>query len=57
MQLAELQPIASNVVDENIEGKLHRKFKEYHVHGEWFDDKDGLIQQFINEQLTSEGVA
>ena len=45
------------VVDENIEGKLHRKFKEYRVHGEWFDDKDGLIQQFINEQLTSEGVA
>ena len=45
------------VTDENIEDKLHRKFKEYRVHGEWFDDKDGLIQQFISEQLTSEWVA
>lgn len=45
------------VSDKNIEGELHRKFKEYRVHGEWFDDKDGLIQQFIDEQLTSAGVA
>ena len=51
---AELEVLC--VLDENIEGKLHRKFKQYRIHGEWFDDKDGLIQQFIDEQLTSEGV-
>lgn len=40
----ELEVLA--VISEDIERKLHEKFKEYRSHGEWFKDLDGKIVNF-----------
>ena len=37
------------VIDENIEGELHRKFSSYRTTGEWFDDRDGRIMTYVNQ--------
>lgn len=36
------------IIDSDIECELHRKFSEFRVHGEWFDDKKGLIAEYAN---------
>lgn len=44
---AELEVL--HVIDKNIEGKLHKKFAKYRETGEWFDDRDGLIAEYIRK--------
>lgn len=39
------------VIPGDSERKLHAKFKKYRVHGEWFDDWDGLISSFAFRQV------
>ena len=41
------------VIDKNIESELHIHFKKYRRTGEWFDDNEGAISEFI-EKLTRE---
>lgn len=36
------------VIDEDVERRLHKKFKRLHVFGEWFKD-DGSIKKFISD--------
>lgn len=35
--------------EQNIETKLHKKYKEYRLRGEWFDIPDSLITELKNE--------
>ena len=37
------------VVDGDIEFDLHCKFKKYRQVGEWFEDRDGLIAEYIRK--------
>lgn len=48
---AKLEMLA--VIDKNIESELHIHFKKYRRTGEWFDDNEGAISEFI-EKLTRE---
>lgn len=34
------------VIDGDIENELHKQFADYREHGEWFNDTDGLIEQY-----------
>lgn len=48
------------VIDKDIESDLHKRFCEFRVCGEWFDDKKGLIELAIVEgelQRKSKGAA
>lgn len=36
------------IIDSDIESELHKKFCEFRVCGEWFDDKKGLIAEYAN---------
>lgn len=36
------------IISEDRETELHNKFKEYRTLGEWFDDRDNAIRQFVN---------
>ena len=38
-----------HIIDKNIESRLHKKFAKYRETGEWFDDRDGLIAEYIRK--------
>lgn len=35
------------IIDRDVERKLHKRFAEYRQVGEWFEDRDGLIAEYI----------
>lgn len=35
------------VIGKDVERKLHKRFAEYRQVGEWFEDRDGLIAEYI----------
>lgn len=43
------------IVDEDIERELHTRFCQLRVHGEWFDDEQGLIAEYASK--AKEGAA
>lgn len=45
MNGVELETLA--VISKNIERELHLLFKDYRKFGEWFEDRDGLIYDYI----------
>lgn len=40
-----------HVINEDIESQMHKKFAKYRESGEWFNDKDGVIAQFISNPM------
>ncbi len=37
------------IVEADIERELHGKFCDFRAHGEWFDDKEGLISEYASK--------
>ena len=38
------------IIESDIERELHKRFCDFRVCGEWFDDKNGLIAEYINAE-------
>ena len=47
--------VVLKIIDKNIEFKLHKKFAHLRTIGEWFNDENGEICEFV-ETLTSNEV-
>lgn len=42
------------VIEGDIENELHKQFADYREHGEWFNDTDGLIEQYALQHSNKE---
>lgn len=36
------------IIGDDIEKQLHARFDAYRIHGEWFDDRDGKIADYVS---------